>query len=134
MAKGSSGFDKGGKKNIQNKLESMGYKIWEKGDKKRIYINDLQSFVDVKQIDKGDHHETVVNGINTYNYHRSSRKRLEAMLNGSASEKLYYDVKDKKFSWSSDGTKLKDDVIESIIKKVRGGSSKRKNNVRIRVY
>lgn len=55
---------------MEEKLIRLGYKVWEKGDMKRIYINDFQKYLEVEETNTpaAMGRGRIINGICTDEY------------------------------------------------------------------
>ncbi len=107
---------------MEEKLLKLGYKIWEKGEYKRIYINDVVKYCEVieKEEDSGQFYDVFVNGINTLSYSISSRKELKKFLNGDYSYmKLYYDCKKDVFISVEVRNPLCKEVFNTVVNKLK---------------
>lgn len=108
--------------NMQKKLENMGYKVWEKGDKKRIYINDYDKYMDVQKIEGGMGRGRIVNGISTENMNSITQKKVIHFIEDSKFNgfKIYYDLNDKSFhSSSTKGSPVIADIVKTIVDKIK---------------
>lgn len=110
---------------MENKLLKNEYKIWERTDKngnqhKRIYINDFNKYLNIedKGIDKGGIQYLVVNGIDFSNLKRQARKTIVNQIKNNGFT-VWYDCKNKKFSFESTDYEISDEIVRSGIKNIR---------------
>ena len=67
---------------MEEKLIRLGYKVWEKGDMKRIYINDFQKYLEVEEtntpaaVGSG----RIVNGICTDECNAPTRRQALSLI------------------------------------------------------
>lgn len=99
---------------IEEKLIRLGFKVWEKDDKRRIYV-DYVKYLDVVESDTNEAYCFTVNGICVDNWSRPKRKYvMQNILTGYC--KLYYDLVENK--WSMRTTPYAEKVLTTVIDKI----------------
>lgn len=99
---------------IEEKLIRLGFKVWEKDDKRRIYV-DYVKYLDVVESDTNEAYCFTVNGICVDNWSRPKRKYvMQNILTGYC--KLYYDLVGNK--WGMRTTPYAEKVLTTVIDKI----------------
>lgn len=99
---------------IEEKLIHLGFKVWEKDDKRRIYV-DYVKYLDVVESDTNEAYCFTVNGICVDNWSRPKRKYvMQNILTGYC--KLYYDLVENK--WGMRTTPYAEKVLTTVIDKI----------------
>lgn len=82
---------------MEEKLIHLGYKVWEKGDMKRIYINDFQKYLEVEETNTpaAMGRGRIINGICTDEYKSFAQRQALNLVDWGFGAKLYYDCKKK---------------------------------------
>lgn len=67
---------------MEEKLIRLGYKVWEKGDMKRIYINDFQKYLEVEETNTPAAMGSgrIVNGICTDECNAPTRRQVLSLI------------------------------------------------------
>ena len=80
---------------MEEKLIRLGYKVWEKGDMKRIYINDFQKYLEVEETNTpaAMGRGRIINGICTDEYKSFAQRQALNLVDWGFGAKLYYDCK-----------------------------------------
>ena len=99
---------------IEEKLIRLGFKVWEKDDKRRIYV-DYVKYLDVVESDTNEAYCFTVNGICVDNWSRPKRKYvMQNILTGYC--KLYYDLVENK--WGMRTAPYAEKVLTTVIDKI----------------
>lgn len=99
---------------IEEKLIRLGFKVWGKDDKRRIYV-DYVKYLDVVESDTNEAYCFTVNGICVDNWSRPKRKYvMQNILTGYC--KLYYDLVENK--WGMRTTPYAEKVLTTVIDKI----------------
>lgn len=109
---------------MEEKLINMGYKIWEAGDKKRIYINDFRKYFEIKELPKQMGRRVYeVNGISTEKSN-SYEQREVAELVDHLPVKLYYNCNDDSFYFQNTNYSMAKKIMNTAIEKIRQEADK----------
>ena len=99
---------------IEEKLIRLGFKVWEKDEKRRIYI-DYAKYLDVVESDTNEAFCFTVNGICVDNWTRFKRKYImQNILTGYC--KLYYDLIENK--WGMKTAPYAEKILATVIDKI----------------
>jgi len=100
---------------IKNYLVNNGGKVWNCGDKERVYIN-TNNFCTVDFDGK-----VVVNGIDFSHCNLYIIRNIKAIANGSSFCKFYFDVKDNSFNFSA-GSEPEKKLLNNICDTIRNNA------------
>ena len=99
---------------VEGKLVRLGFKVWEKGDKRRIYV-DYVKYLDVVESDTNEAYCFTINGICIDKWARFKRKGItQNLLTGYY--KLYYDLVEKK--WGMKSAPYAEKILATVIDKI----------------
>lgn len=96
---------------MEQKLISKGYKVWEANGKKRIYINNIDKFIDLQSDDK----TCIINGMNYSGANLWKQRRIDSKLQGN---KVYYDCVEKEFHYTTQN-EFEQDIMQNIVDKIK---------------
>lgn len=96
------------KETMEEKLLRLGYKVWEKGDMKRIYINDFQKYLEVEETNTpaAMGRGRIINGICTDEYKSFAQRQALSLVDWGFGAKLYYDCKKEDWFCKNPGGSL----------------------------
>lgn len=105
---------------MEEKLVEMGYKTWEKGDMKRIYINDFREYFEVEECEKQMNRKVfIVNGISAEQASTNVQREVASLVSSSLPVKVYYDCKDDSFHFSGLNSTTAKKIVNSAINKLK---------------
>lgn len=105
---------------MTEKLVNRGYKLWEKGDKKRVYINDISKYFETEECEKQYNRRVfIVNGISSENINASAQREVEHLVSSIIQVNLYYDCKDGSFHFSGLNSITAKKIVNSAINKLK---------------
>ena len=105
---------------MTEKLLGMGYKVWEKEDMKRIYINDICKYFETEECEKqGNRRVFIVNGFSAEQANASVQREVASLVSSSLPVKVYYDCKDNSFYFSGLNCALAKNIVRSAIDKLK---------------
>lgn len=109
------------KETMEEKLLRLGYKVWEKGDMKRIYINDFQKYLEVEETNTPAAMGTgrIVNGICTDKCNAATRRQVLHLIDWGFGVKLYYDCKKEKWFCKNPDSDLLTKILWTVTDKIK---------------
>lgn len=108
------------KETMEEKLLRLGYKVWEKGDMKRIYIDDFQKYLEVKETNTPETmgRGRIINGICTDEYKSFAQRQALSLVDWGFGAKLYYDCKKEDWFCKNPGGSLIKKILWTVADKI----------------
>lgn len=105
---------------MEEKLIRLGYKVWEKGDMKRIYINDFQKYLEVEETNTpaAMGRGRIINGICTDEYKSFAQRQALNLVDWGFGAKLYYDCKKEDWFCKNPGGSLIKKILWTVVDKL----------------
>ena len=105
---------------MEEKLIRLGYKVWEKGDMKRIYINDFQKYLEVEETNTpaAMGRGRIINGICTDEYKSFAQRQALSLVDWGFGAKLYYDCKKEDWLCKNPGGSLIKKILWTVADKL----------------
>lgn len=108
------------KETMEEKLLRLGYKVWEKGDMKRIYINDFRKYLEVEETNTPAAMGSgrIVNGICTDECNAPTRRQVLSLIDWGFGAKLYYDCKKEDWRCKNPGNNLIKKILWTVVDRI----------------
>ena len=113
-------YEKSMGETMEEKLIRLGYKVWEKGDMKRIYINDFQKYLEVEETNTpaAMGRGRIINGICTDEYKSFAQRQALNLVDWGFGAKLYYDCKKEDWGCKNPGSNLIKKILWTVVDKI----------------